>query len=65
MNFGAFVCPLRWHANFKYLSVFVYVFFLRGVERESIASSDGQKVTPKPRRIIAVEGISSNYRQTL
>ena len=30
MDFGAFVSPLRCHANFKYLSVFVYVFFLVG-----------------------------------
>ena len=39
MDFGAVVSPLRCHANFKYLSIFVYVFFLEGglVERESIA----------------------------
>ena len=30
MDFGAIASPLRCHANFKYLSIFVYVFFFGG-----------------------------------
>lgn len=30
MDFRAFVSPLRCHVNFKYLSVFIYVFFFGG-----------------------------------
>ena len=36
MDFGAIASPLRCHANFKYLSIFVYVFLCRQTQGKCV-----------------------------